>query len=452
MILVRILIGLCGLGIVVFVHELGHFLAARAAGIDVEAFSIGWGNPLLKKKIGKVEYRLGMFPIGGYCKMRGEAEFREALMDDKKEIPREKGTFFGASPLRRMGVAFAGPFANAVFAVLALALVWGVGFEQASLGNRIVLASDYEAGASYPADVAGLKTGDRIVAVQGKPTTTHAEVQEAIMSYPGKDLALAVDREGEKLDLTVVPKLDPDTGAALIGVTFWVDPEVSAVRPGSAAAIAGLRAGDLITGVEGEAVPHVAALRSALRDKPAAVRLDIARGGVPSTVDLVPSWREDGSLDLGLEFRVLRYRSPQLNPAQALAKGASEAWKTFAVSARGLTLLFKGVNLTKAVSGPVRITYMVGEVAEEGFGRGFSEGFSSLASFLALLSIALFLMNLLPIPALDGGMIVLFAIEAARGKPLKPRFVYAFQAAGAALVMGLLLFSLFGDILFLFGR
>ena len=109
MIVIKIVLGLIGLGVVVFVHELGHFLAARLMGIDVEAFSIGWGKPVLKKKIGAVEYRLGMFPLGGYCKMRGENDLQEAWSTGQNGTSPEPGSYFGASPLRRIVVCVAGP-------------------------------------------------------------------------------------------------------------------------------------------------------------------------------------------------------------------------------------------------------------------------------------------------------------------------------------------------------
>ena len=168
MLVVKILLGLIGLGVVVFVHELGHFLAARLVGIDVEAFSLGWGKPILKKKIGAVEYRLGMFPIGGYCKMSGDTEFQKAYESKAKAIAPVKGTFYGAAPWRRILVSFAGPAFNLLFAVLVLSVIWGIGFEINTLDNRIVLVSDINPGEQYPADLSGLKTGDRITGINGK--------------------------------------------------------------------------------------------------------------------------------------------------------------------------------------------------------------------------------------------------------------------------------------------
>jgi regulator of sigma E protease len=452
MLFIKILLGLFGLGLVVCIHEAGHFLAARLVGIDVEAFSIGWGKAILKKKIGSVEYRIGMFPIGGYCKMRGENEFQEAYENRQKEIPQVKGTFYGAGPLRRIAVSFAGPFFNLVFAVLVLSVIWGLGFEVNTLDNRIVLASEINPGESYPADQAGLRTGDRIINIAGKTIGNYHDIQEAISPNPEKNLSFTVEREGRTVDLVVRPSLDKSTGAGKIGVYFWTDPILSDVAEGSPAAIAGLRPGDRITRVNGEELPYSVALFRVLRDQPPVLSLEFEREGRTLQADMVLSYAGDGTADIGLSYQTIRYHSPRLSLPGALVKGTTETWKTLVVSLRSLALLFRGIDLTQAVSGPVRITYMVGEAAAEGFGQSFGTGISSMASFLSLISIALCIMNLLPLPVLDGGMILLFIIEIFKRRPLNPKAIYAFQTVGVVLIFGLMIFAVFGDILFLARR
>ena len=448
----RILIGLFGLGIVVMVHELGHFLVARLSGIEVEAFSIGWGKPIWARRFGSVEYRIGSLPFGGYCKMKGETEFQDALAQKKTEIPREAGTFYGSHPLKRIAVALAGPAANALFAILVLSAVWGCGMEVRTLGNRIILASEIETGSSYPADAAGLRTGDRIVAIDGKPVGNFQEVQEGIAPFADKRLILEVERDGARLTSSVVPRLDPSTGAGKIGVYFWNDTIIEEIRKGSPAAIAGLRPGDKILSANGSKLDNTVEFSAVLRNRPNNLTVAVERAGMKLEKTLVLSWNDDGSVDTGITFTSLRFKTPALSLPAALAKGANETFKTFFFSLKSMGLLFKGIDLTKAVSGPVRITYMVGDVAAEGFGESIGAGISAVAGFLALLSVALVVMNLLPIPALDGGLIILFLAELLRGKPLKPKTVYVFQLVGTAIVFGLLLFSLFGDILFLIGR
>jgi len=455
MIVVKIVLGLFGLGIVVFVHELGHLICARLAGIDVEAFSIGWGKPILKKKIKGVEYRLGMFPVGGYCKMRGDGEFQEVWENNAKGEKPAKGTFFGTSPLGRIIACFGGPFFNLVFAALVLSLIWGVGFEVQTLDNRIVLASELNSETKYPADEAGFKTGDRIIEVNGKKTSYYHEIQENIAINPEKMLPVTVDREGEKTTLLVKPNLDKSTGMGRIGVYFWTDTVIDGIVPGSDAAIAGLLPGDRITGVNGTPVINTIDFLKALEANSGTAAIDYVRNGVDKqayhgTTEIVLS--ESGGKELGIIWPRVTYRTPPLSPPAAVAKGVSESWKTLVISLRSLSLLFKGIELTEAVSGPVRITYMVGDIATEGFGRSFMTGLRSLADFLALISIALCVMNLLPLPVLDGGMIVLAVVEWVRRKPIHPKAIRVFQTVGVALISGLMIFALFGDIMYLTRR
>ncbi|MDR0622946.1 MAG: RIP metalloprotease RseP [Treponema sp.] len=452
MILFKIVLGLLGLGVVVFVHELGHFLAARLMGIDVEAFSIGWGKPVLKKTIRGVEYRLGMFPLGGYCKMRGENEFQEAWENRQKEVAPVKGTFFGVSPFRRIVVSLAGPLFNLMFAVLVLSVIWGIGFEVNTLGNRIILASEINPDQRYPADEAGLASGDRIIEINGKKTAYYHEIQENIAVNPEKNLSLTVERDGRILNLMVRPGLDKNSGAGKIGVYFWTDPVIDTVAGGSPASAAGLEPGDRILRVNGKEIRHNVDLISILEKAPPSLSLDYERGGRERSAVVIPIYGENGAADLGIAYGYIRYRTPVLSPLAALARGAAESWKTFVVSLRSLSLLFRGIDLTQAVSGPVRITYMVGDIAAEGFGQSFGAGIRSMADFLALISIALCVMNLLPLPILDGGMIVLFIVEAVKRKPLNPRAISVFQTVGAVLIFGLMIFAVFGDILYLARR
>jgi regulator of sigma E protease len=447
MIIVKIVLGLFGMGIVVFVHELGHLIGARLAGIDVEAFSIGWGKPILKKKIKGVEYRIGMFPVGGYCKMRGDSEFQEVWENSAKGEKPEKGTFYGTSPFGRIVACFGGPFFNLVFAALVLSFIWGMGFEGQTLDNRIVLASELDSENKYPADEAGFKTGDRIIEVNGKKTSYFHEIKENIAINPEKQLPVTVDREGQKTTLFVRPNLDKDTGMGTIGVYFWTDTVIDDIVPGGDAAIAGLLPGDRITSVNGTPVANTIDLSKALENGSGTASIDYSRNGVENRTEIVLS--ESGGNSLGIVWPMVTYRNPPLSPPAAVAKGVSESWKTLVISLRSLSLLFKGIKLTKAVSGPVRITYWVGDIATEGFGRSFVTGLRSLADFLALISIALCVMNLLPLPVLDGGMIVLALVEWVRRKPIHPKAIRVFQTVGVALISGLMIFALFGDIMFL---
>ncbi|MDR0382430.1 MAG: RIP metalloprotease RseP [Spirochaetaceae bacterium] len=455
MLAVKILLGLVGLGVVVFVHELGHFIAARLVGIDVEAFSIGWGKPMLAKKIGTVEYRLGVFPIGGYCKMRGENEFSAAWESGRNKTKPDTGSFFGAPPAARILVAFAGPLFNLLFAMLVFTVIWGIGFEYTTMGNRIVLVSDVFPGESYPAARAGLKTGDRILEIDGKPVENYRDIQGIIAVNAEKKLDFKVQRENAQengqpqiLNFEISPELEKSSGAGRIGVYFWADPVIGSVTPGSPAAAAGLESGDRIVRVNGEPFLYSVDMFKVLDGgtRPQTLSIEAERDG--KTVGTELAVPQDADTPLGITWQAATYRTPRYSLFGAIGRGFGEMRETLAVSIRSLALLFRGVDLTKAVSGPVRVTYMTGEVAADSFSQSTGTGLRSTGNFLALISIALAVMNLLPLPVLDGGLILLSLIEIARRRPLHPRFISAYQTAGIALIGAIMLFALFGDILF----
>jgi regulator of sigma E protease len=220
------------------------------------------------------------------------------------------------------------------------------------------------------------------------------------------------------------------------------------VAQGSAAAIAGIEAGDIVTAIDGKSVSHAIEALSLLASKPERARFSLLRNGAAVEATVVLAWTDAGDSNLGLGFRsqTKTYRAASL--AGAVALGAGETWKTFSISLKSLGLLFRGVDLMKAVSGPARITYFVGRSASEGMKSGSQGGIALPLNFLAFLSIGLFIMNLLPIPALDGGQVLLFVTEILRRRPLRVLTVYRFQFVGAALILALFLFATVGDVLF----
>jgi regulator of sigma E protease len=438
MLLLKIVLGLVGLGVVVFVHELGHFLAARLVKIDVDAFSIGWGNPILKRKIGTVEYRLGIFPVGGYCKMKGDGDYKEAWEERNKGIMPEKGSYLAANPAARILVCFAGPFFNLLFAVLLLSFLWGVGFQIQTLGNKIILASEITPGEVFPADTAGFKTGDRIIEIAGNKVSYYHEIQENIASNPNKPLPITVERDGKIIQLQVTPALEKSSGAGRIGVSFWADPVIESVKDGSPAAKAGLKPGDIVTSANGQPLRNSLDLRKVLDQNPGALVIEYERNGDKGQAVLDA---KDIGEEIGFSWALINYHTPKLSLPAAVVKGAKESVKTLALSIKSLRLLFMGIDLTQAVSGPVRITYMMGDMAAKGGLRSFIE-------LIALISIALCMMNLLPLPVIDGGMILLFLVELIRGKPAHPRAISIFQTCGVVIISCLMFFALFGDIMF----
>lgn len=450
--ILNILLGIIGLGIVVFVHEFGHFSIAKLCGISVEVFSIGWGKKIYSWKRGDTEYRLSLFPVGGYCKMKGEELFKKAVETRAEEIPYEKGSLFSVSAWKRLLTYLAGPLFNFLFSVLVLCFVWFVGFSITTSGNRIILISDYpelnEARIEYPADASGLKTGDRIIAIDGEPVSTYAEIQERISVSALKPLLLTVERDGTEITIPITPALEKETGAGKIGVFSWIDPEIGSVKSGSAADIAGLRAGDRIVEAAGRDVQTSLDFYTLLLNKPERIPLTYQRNGSLESTTLIPLYNESGEADVGFSFAYQKVRSPKLSFGRAFVKGIEESVSTFVLSLKGLGLLGKGVKLNDAVSGPLRISYYVGEVATNSIQLGLGEGLVNLFRFLSLLSVALSFGNLIPIPALDGGLIVLAIIEMIRRKAVRPNVFYRYQMVGYIVIIAIMFFATASDIFF----
>ena len=463
MMILTILLGLVGLGVMVFVHELGHFVAAKMNGVAVEVFSLGWGPKMVGFSRGGTMYQISWLPIGGYCKMKGElvpgiAGGTGEGVPEADPTP-ATGSFLAAAPWRRIVIAAFGPIFNLLFAAIIFFAIWWGGFTVYSSDNRMILATDHSLDTFTrppPATVAGLKTGDRIIAIDGKPTQNFQDVLESVTVAPDKKMVFTVQRSvdgtAQTVSVTLAPELDKDTGAGRIGIYAWVDPVVDSVQPGTASGIPGLHRGDRITSVDGTPVANTIDMMQLLAKKPQKIDLGFERGGQPQNATLVLTYDEKGAANLGLAFAAVKYRSPRMGALEAAGKGLQETGSTVALTIKGIGLLFRGINVRNAVAGPLRITYYIGTAATSGFQMGVGAGLVSFFRFLAFLSVSLFLMNLLPIPAMDGGQIILFIVEMVRGKPVRVRNIWRIQLIGFSLLIMLTLFVTFSDILFFVGK
>ena len=451
MIFLNIILGLIGLGIVIFAHELGHFIAAKSCGIAVEAFSIGWGKVLYSFRYKGTEYRLSLFPIGGYCKMKGEETLRRAVDRDEDRYDEDKGSLFSVAPWKRVVTYFAGPAANILFAILVLSVIWFAGYSVSTYENRIVLLSESPLAENerYPADEAGLKTGDRIVEIDGREVASFRDIESNVTPSGGKTLSMVVLREGRRIATTITPELDRTNGSGRIGVAAWVEPIISKVADGSPAMHAGLREGDRIVRANGMSMETSLSLYEALEGGPEVLVLEVERAGVTSTLEMNILYDDQGGANLGFSFEHVNVMRVERNPIKAIAKGAKETFETFKLAVTSIGLLFRGVNIRNTVSGPIRITYIVGEVASSGFAQGPRQGLIVVFRFLSILSIALCFMNLLPIPALDGGSILLTIIEMVIRRPVRPRIFYRYQIVGFMILLAILVLTTFNDIFFL---
>jgi regulator of sigma E protease len=429
-----ILLGIISIGILIFIHELGHFLMARAAGIRVEVFSIGWGRGLVSFMWKGTRIQLGWIPFGGYCKMAGESP-----KDEKSGSPDE---FYSAPPLRRILVALGGPIFNYLFAAVLFSLIVIVGYQVRTYSNRIILAKGEEiAGVRSvtPAQAAGLRDGDVIVEIDGKRIANWDDITGNIVRNALKPITLKVSRGGELRDLGVVPELDKETGRGLIGIHPWVEPVVGEVQAGEPAELAGLIKGDRIVSADGIPVTNHVDFFDAIKGKSGkAIPLVAERQGRNLALTLIPKMVE-GYDSAGLYFQQITYDSPRYPLTIAVGRGFAKSGEGVRDTIRGIGLLFSGkIRAGSAVAGPAKLIYLSGVIAKEGF--------VYFLQVMGYISIALFIMNLIPFPALDGSHLVISVYEIVARKKPNIDVIHKIQTVGFFVLMVALVFVTMNDI------
>jgi len=444
----EILLGVIGLSVVVFVHEGGHYLTARLSSIRVEIFSIGFGRRLFGFKKGCTDYRISMIPLGGYCRFYGEKSFRKALDEKLNQIPRVEGEFYSSSPLRRILVSVSGPLANLIFAVLIFTAISWIGYNEEYVEPRIILLSEWSGdGSTWPADHSGLRSGDLIDLVNEKPVKAFHELRPLLAFKPDERIELVVNRKGQTIPIDIIPTLDEETGFAMIGVLAWVDPVIASTSEFGGPN--GLQKDDKIIRVDDVEIPHSVAFYKTLEDigsEP--VSLTILRRGREVTLNF-PSAE---GLGAGLSFHLSSNRSDSLNIFQAAFRGFRRTFLNLISTFRAIRMLFLGTKPQNLVSGPIRLISDTGAIVVEGFRGGFGSGMLWTFELLAIISISLAFLNLLPIPVLDGGQIVLFILELLRHKPISPKTIYRYQFIGTIIVILIAMAAIIGDIIQLNNR
>jgi regulator of sigma E protease len=440
-------------GLLVTVHEFGHFWVARRLGFKVLRFSIGFGQPLpppFSWRVGadRTEIALAPIPLGGYVKLLDE---REGPVPPE-DLPR---SFTRKPPLQRVLVLLAGPGFNFLFAIVVLAgMMWINGVTQV-----LPVVGDVTPGSI--AAKAGLASGDRIVAINGAPVSEQRDVffdLLDVMSSRG-NADLVVRRAGNgttrQVDLDVPDAatrrhltVDPLAG---LGFQFWEPPipaVLTQVKPDGPAARAGLQAGDRILAVDGHAVKDWQDLVAQVTPHPGGtISLSFARGSATHTVQVeLESAEVDGKYVGRLEaetstdvpYPPSMVRRLQVSPLSAVARAGEEAWDMTALQGTLFWRMLLGQVSLKNLSGPVSIAEYAGQSA--------SAGVSSFLDFLVLISLSLGFLNLLPIPILDGGQIVFQLIEWVKGSPMSDRAQALGQQVGIALLILLMGVALFNDI------
>ncbi|MDC7221873.1 MAG: RIP metalloprotease RseP [Spirochaetales bacterium] len=443
--LVQIFLGLLGLTVVITVHELGHLLAARLFKVEVLTFSIGIGKKLIVLKGKKTEWALSLLPLGGYCRLKGEQNFIQAWEEKSDHIPYEEGSLFSAPWWQRVIIALAGPAANLIFGALLLSLVALIRYPVNYVDPIIVPVSRYDENRSdWPADKAGLQTGDRITSIDGEEVSRFSQIQEKVILEGGNPLSFTVERNGEEFTTTITPELNKENGTGYIGVYPFIEAEVKEV--GERSIFSFLSPGERIITLNGGTVECTMDFYQLLDESDGQLEtITTIKDGETREYDPHILIIEGDSYP---SFPFKTELTPSYGLLGALKQGTADMSDMMGRTVKSLGLLFKGIQLNSALSGPLRISWMTGEVALSGFGLGFRIGLNRIIQFLSLICAALAFANLLPIPVLDGGQVILYFIDGIRKKALTPHFIYYYQMVGTVLVITLALFASANDILF----
>jgi regulator of sigma E protease len=431
------------IGVLVIVHEYGHYLAARLSGVKVLKFSVGFGKALFSRRMGRdgTEWTISALPLGGYVKMLDEREGEVA----SHELHR---AFNRATVWRRMAIVVAGPLANFL---LAIVVFWAL-FIHGIPALKPVLG---EPGEGTPAALAGLRDGDEVVRVEGKSVRTFAQLRLGLMEAAAKRskpvLELA-NGERRELDFSRLPESYLEGDGKVLGVEPYMpplSPVVGRVEPGSVAEKAGLKPGDRILAVDGRPIPYWQDFAKLVRARPGVeIELLLDAQSARRVSRLTPaSVTEDGKVigrvGVGPEIDPALLESLQTEERYALLPALGHAvmktWDTAAFSLKMLGRMVLGQVSWRNLSGPVSIADYAGQTAEQGW--------MSFAGFLAVISIGLGVINLLPIPLLDGGHLMYYFVEIFQGRPVSERVMELGARIGMAIIGALIFLALYNDVL-----
>jgi regulator of sigma E protease len=382
------------LGFMILIHEFGHYAVAKWLGVRVEQFAIGFGKRLVGFRRGETDYRINAIPLGGYVKMSGENP-----MDDRTDDPRE---FLNHSRWHRFLIAIAGPTMNILLAIVLLTTVYMVHYEYPAVYDEPTIIGWVFHDSS--AAKAGLQVGDRITRIEDvqNPTWKQVDMKEALS--PGQPLDVQIERDGKSLEKTVVPEA---SGVDQIGYAGWAPKEknvtITDLAPDMPAEKAGLKEGDQIIELDGQPVPALAAMSESLeatKDKP--IRLTVLRGGVEKTFSVQPVFTKDKRYRIGIGATQTKVKT--LPFAEALSLSLHENRENALLILELVKKMVQHKISPRSIEGPIRIGQAAGEAAR-------SKGWTPLMGLTAAISLNLGIFNLLPIPILDGGVILFLLIE-----------------------------------------
>lgn len=432
------------LGVLVAFHELGHFLAARWVGVKVLKFSLGFGPKLFGRQLGETEYLLSAIPLGGYVKLFGEDETEATTQEDRAR------SFAHQSLWGKVLIVAAGPGFNFILAYF-IFVGWLATGAPLFVPTFQDLTPDIEAMVpGSPADTAGIQIGDRVSRVNGQAISTRTELLDAVAKSKGQALTIEVKRDGQVKTLTVTPTTAPGPQASTQEPGYYLGveetpPLVTSVVQGSPAAKAGLQAGDHVIDIEGQTIHTWSQMTGIVKEHPGQpLKVEVLREGQRVPLTVTPSTEKAMVNGQSVEVGKIGISGPgrsimrSSTPLLSLYDGLGATWGWTELTAIGLYKMIVGDISSKNIGGPLTIANISGEAA--------AQGASSVIFLIAILSINLGVLNLLPIPILDGGHLLFFLIEAILRKPLGERQREVAQQAGLVLLVGVMIFAFWNDL------
>lgn len=440
------------LGVVVLVHEFGHFIVAKMSGVFVKTFSIGFGKKVLKRRKGETEYALSILPFGGYVKFAGETEYYDEVDhsppddEDRKptddipdsEIPRER-YFTTKPPAVRAAVLFAGPFMNYLLAVL---LYIGVTWVQGSQVYPTTTIGEVAAGSA--ADSAGIRSGDRIVAIDGLEVLNWGDVVDALYEDEETVKLIVVERDGLSEGISCQGRIEE--GVFRYGISAFVTARIGRVKRDKPAYRAGIREGAVIESINDTTIVSWDEMQRIINANPEVpLYISWTQDGLAYADTIVPDAIKTLKPGTMNEFIVVGaiglspyYVQRRVSLPASIARGFNAANEMIVRIITYLGMLFSGKMGVDTLGGPILITQMAGDVARWGF--------DYLLVFLAFFSINLCIFNLLPLLPFDGGHLALLAYEAIARRPVNRRLRDIFAQAGFVLIILLMAFVILLDI------
>jgi regulator of sigma E protease len=412
------------LGIIIFFHESGHFLLAKAFGMRVFIFSFGFGKRLFGFKRGDTDYRVSLIPLGGYVKLEGEPD--DVISEDT--APRGDGNDFLSRPRwQRLIVYFAGPAMNAVLAILTFTIIFMMGVGVPGVRYDVPTIGAIDPGS--PAALAGLEPGDTFITFDGEPAEDWEQVQLGVLMRPDRDIVVEIARGQERFSRTIHSRIGEERMGD-IGVFPLV--RIGQVVPGTPAEAAGVKVDDGLLRVAGEPLQSFSDVPAKVRaagDQP--LSFEILRGAERLTLSIAP---KEGRVGISEKFVIKKFGF-----TRALKEACRETWdRTVQMVSLLKQLLTFRVAAKSALSGPIGIAQAAGEAARTGI--------VSILFLIALLSISVGVLNLFPMAPLDGGHIAVLIAEMVIRRELPEKAKIVFLNAGFVLIMALMVFILYSDL------